>query len=135
MRLLIVHAVAGYQTGALGPALATYDDKFPIQQLVGCGDECSSGVVSLIAGVFVAGAMLSNTLAGRAAGKFGLGKLNLAAGVLICLAVAGTQLSTDLTSFVCWRAFTGVGVGLLSYSVPLFVAERSQPEVTAVRVC
>lgn len=118
----------GYQTGALGPALATYDDKFPIQQLVGCGDECSSGVVSLIAGVFVAGAMLSNTLAGRAAGKFGLGKLNLAAGVLICLAVAGTQLSTDLTSFVCWRAFTGVGVGLLSYSVPLFVAERSQPE-------
>jgi sugar porter (SP) family MFS transporter len=83
----------------------------------------------VLVGVLPLGAMAGGTLAGRVADRLGRRSTLMLAGVLFAV---GTVLATAAPSFavlVIARAITGVGVGAVSSTGPLYLSEISPPEL------
>ncbi|HZZ47216.1 MAG TPA: sugar porter family MFS transporter [Pseudonocardia sp.] len=109
----------GYDTGVISGAMLYIPDSFPLTPLV-------QGLV--VSGLLV-GAMLGAALAGRLADPLGRRPLILAGGVVFIVGTLGSALATGPAMLVAFRFVMGVGVGIVSVVVPMYLTELAPKEI------
>ncbi|WAH37719.1 sugar porter family MFS transporter [Alicyclobacillus dauci] len=69
------------------------------------------------------GAVVGAALAGVLSDRFGRKRMLIVAGILFSVGSIGSALAGDITTFVIARIIGGVGIGVSSTLVPLYIAE------------
>jgi sugar porter (SP) family MFS transporter len=109
----------GYDTGVISGALLYIPDAFPLTPLV-------QGLV--VSGLLV-GAMLGASLAGRLADPLGRRPLILVGGIVFIVGTLGSALANGPAVLVAFRFVMGIGVGLVSVVVPMYLTELAPKEI------
>jgi sugar porter (SP) family MFS transporter len=109
----------GYDTGVISGAMLYIPDSFPLTPLV-------QGLV--VSGLLV-GAMLGAAMAGRLADPLGRRPLILIGGVVFIVGTLGSALATGPSVLVAFRFVMGVGVGIVSVVVPMYLTELAPKEI------
>ena len=109
----------GYDTGVISGALLYIPDAFPVTPLV-------QGLI--VSGLLV-GAMLGAFLAGRLADPFGRRPLILIGGIVFILGTLGSALAGGPAVLVAFRFIMGLGVGIVSVVVPMYLTELAPKEI------
>jgi sugar porter (SP) family MFS transporter len=110
----------GYHCGVVNPALEALASDIGIAR-----DVAAKGAV---VSSMLMGAAFGSFAAGASADKFGRKKSLALAGVALALGSAACAAATTLRTMLAGRAIVGVGVGLVSILVPMYVSELSPPE-------
>ncbi|MBP2471669.1 sugar porter (SP) family MFS transporter [Crossiella equi] len=108
----------GYDTGVISGALLYIENDIPLSPLV-------QGMV--VSGL-LAGSMLGAGLSGRLADSWGRRKLILASGVVFTVGTLGAALAGNAELLVAFRFVMGVGVGIASVVVPMYLSELAPKE-------
>lgn len=109
----------GYDTGVISGALLYIDKDIPLSPL----DQ------GLVVSGLLAGSMLGAGLAGRLADSWGRRRMILGSGAVFVLGTLGAALSGNATFLVGFRFVMGVGVGVASVVVPMYLSELAPKEV------
>lgn len=120
-----------YALGALGAILWGYDNGIIAGALLFITEEfhltpAAQGVVaaSLSIGSAV-GALLSGVLAGRLGRK----RLIFIAGLVFSVGIVSWALAGSVTALIAGRVILGLGIGIVSVSVPIYLAEISPARI------
>jgi sugar porter (SP) family MFS transporter len=109
----------GYDTGVISGAMLYIKNDIQLSPIV-------QGMV--VSGL-LAGAMLGAGLAGKLADSLGRRRLILGAGAVFTLGTLGAALSGTAALLVGFRFVMGVGVGIASVVVPMYLSELAPKEI------
>ncbi|RZT86607.1 sugar porter (SP) family MFS transporter [Pseudonocardia sediminis] len=109
----------GYDTGVISGALLYIPDDIPLSPLV-------QGMV--VSGLLV-GAMLGAGLSGRLADTLGRRLLIFAGGIVFIVGTLGSALAVNAELLVGFRFVMGIGVGIISVVVPMYLSELAPKEI------
>ncbi|HEV7787539.1 MAG TPA: sugar porter family MFS transporter [Pseudonocardia sp.] len=109
----------GYDTGVISGAMLYIKNDIQLSPIV-------QGMV--VSGL-LAGAMLGAGLAGRLADSLGRRRLILGAGAVFTFGTLGAALSGTAALLVGFRFVMGVGVGIASVVVPMYLSELAPKEI------
>ncbi len=109
----------GFDTGVISGALLYIPDDIPLSPL-------QQGLV--VSGLLV-GAMLGAGLSGRLADSLGRRRLIFAGGVVFVLGTLGAALGVSAVMLVAFRFVMGIGVGIISVVVPMYLSELAPKEI------
>lgn len=109
----------GYDTGVISGAMLFLKDDIPLTPLL-------EGMV--VSGLLV-GAMLGAGLSGRLSDTWGRRRLILAASGVFILGTLGASFAFDPWSLIAFRCVIGIGVGIASVVVPLYLTELAPKQV------
>ncbi|MGW1680299.1 sugar porter family MFS transporter [Saccharopolyspora sp. NPDC002376] len=105
----------GYDNGIISAAILFIPHELPLTPLL------KGTVVSAT----VVGAMVGAVGSGPAADRQGRQRVLLAAGVVFTVGALGAGLATSVTALVLFRFVIGLGIGIASVVVPLYLAEMA----------
>lgn len=105
----------GYDTSVISGAIGL------LQTLFHLSDFAKGWAVSCL----TVGAVVGAAFAGFLSDRFGRKKMLIVAGLLFSLGSIGSALANELTFFVVARIVGGIGIGISSTLVPLYIAEIS----------
>ncbi|MCD2195746.1 sugar porter family MFS transporter [Actinomycetospora endophytica] len=109
----------GFDTGVISGALLYIPDDIPLTPLLkGC----------VVSGLLV-GAMLGAGLSGRLADSLGRRRLIFAGGVVFVVGTLGAALGVSALMLVGFRFVMGIGVGIISVVVPMYLSELAPKEI------
>jgi len=111
----------GYDTGVISGALLFLKKDLGIQH-----DAFMQGLVT---SAILIGAMIGALVCGSLADRLGRRRLTLLAGVVFGIGAIGAAASPDVAVLILFRIVLGIGVGLASVIVPMYIAEISPAEV------
>jgi sugar porter (SP) family MFS transporter len=109
----------GYDTGVISGAMLYIKNDIQLSPIV----------QGLVVSGLLAGAMLGAGLAGKLADSLGRRRLILAAGAVFTLGTLGAALSGTAALLVGFRFVMGVGVGIASVVVPMYLSELAPKEI------
>lgn len=109
----------GYDTGVISGALLYIKTDIALTPLL-------QGMV--VSGL-LAGAMLGAGVAGRLADTLGRRWLILGAGVVFTIGTLGAAFSVNSPMLICFRVLMGVGVGIASVVVPMYLSELAPKRI------
>jgi MFS family permease len=105
----------GYNTSVISGALLFLSKEFALQP------EKEGVLVSII----LLGALLGSCTGGVITDRLGRRKTLILTGITYCIGTMGVALSKDVGMLLIGRFITGIGVGLGSMAVPLYLAETA----------
>jgi sugar porter (SP) family MFS transporter len=108
-------ALFGYDSGIIGAAILFIPQELPLTPL-------QAGVV---VSAMVVGAMVGALGSGPAADRLGRQRILLAAGVVFTAGALGAGTAVTVAVLVVFRFILGLGVGIASVMVPLYLAEMA----------
>jgi sugar porter (SP) family MFS transporter len=116
-----------FALGALGAVLFGYDNGIISGAILFIPNDIplSSGVEGFVVSSAVLGAMVGAIASGPVADRIGRQRLLLAAGVVFTLGAIGAGTAADVAALVVSRAVLGLGIGISSVAVPLYLAEMA----------
>lgn len=109
----------GYDTGVISGALLFIPEDIPLSPLV-------QGMV--VSGLLV-GAMLGAGLSGRLADTLGRRMLILIGGIVFVIGTLGSALAVSAALLVIFRFVMGIGVGIISVVVPMYLSELAPKHI------
>ncbi|MEQ3549385.1 sugar porter family MFS transporter [Pseudonocardia nematodicida] len=109
----------GYDTGVISGAILYIPDDIPLTPL-------EQGTV--VSGLLV-GAMLGAGMSGRLADTLGRRMLILLGGVVFVIGTLGAALATTVLLLVLFRFVMGIGVGIVSVVVPMYLSELAPARI------
>ncbi|WP_328610400.1 sugar porter family MFS transporter [Amycolatopsis sp. NBC_00345] len=109
----------GYDTGVISGALLYIDRDIPLSPIV----------QGLVVSGLLAGSMAGAGLAGRLADSLGRRKMILASGAVFTVGTLGAALAGGAPLLVAFRFVMGIGVGIASVVVPMYLSELAPKEV------
>jgi sugar porter (SP) family MFS transporter len=109
----------GFDTGVISGALLYIPDDIPLSPLL-------QGLV--VSGLLV-GAMLGAGLSGRLADSLGRRRLIFAGGVVFVIGTLGAALALNAAMLIGFRFVMGIGVGIISVVVPMYLSELAPKEI------
>ncbi|WP_433798437.1 sugar porter family MFS transporter [Actinomycetospora sp. CA-084318] len=109
----------GFDTGVISGALLYIPDDIPLTPLL-------QGLV--VSGLLV-GAMLGAGLSGRLADSLGRRRLIFAGGVVFVIGTLGAALGLNAAMLIGFRFVMGIGVGIISVVVPMYLSELAPKEI------
>ncbi|WP_018332165.1 sugar porter family MFS transporter [Actinomycetospora chiangmaiensis] len=109
----------GFDTGVISGALLYIPDDIPLSPLL-------QGLV--VSGLLV-GAMLGAGLSGRLADSLGRRRLIFAGGVVFVIGTLGAALGVNAAMLIGFRFVMGIGVGIISVVVPMYLSELAPKEI------
>lgn len=120
-----------YALGALAALLFGYDNGIIAAAILFIPDEIVLSPVTegLVVSGTVAGALLGALAAGPLADRCGRDGALLVAGVVFLVGAAGTSLAGGVVTLVVFRVVLGLGIGVASVVVPLYLAESAPAHV------
>ncbi|MCL6631456.1 MAG: sugar porter family MFS transporter [Alicyclobacillus herbarius] len=103
----------GYDTAVISGAIGFMQQRFNLSPVMeGWAVSC-----------FMIGAIIGAAFAGLLSDRFGRKKMMILAGFLFALGSIGSALPPTITMFVVARIIGGVGIGISSTLVPVYIAE------------
>lgn len=108
----------GYDTAVISGAIGNLTIYFSLNTL-----ETGWAISSALVGCLF-GALLADYLSSR----FGRKWCMIVSAILFLICSAGTALPDSFTSFIVYRIIGGIGVGIASMVVPMYIAEIAPPE-------
>lgn len=120
-----------YGLGALAAILFGYDNGIIAAAILYIPDEIalSSLTKGVVVSGTVAGALVGALIGGPLADRRGRNGALLAAGVVFGVGAAGTALAGDVAELIVFRVALGLGIGVASVVVPLYLAEMAPATV------
>lgn len=109
----------GYDTGVISGAMLFIKKDIPLTPLL-------EGMV--VSGLLV-GAMLGAGVSGKLSDSWGRRRLILAASGVFVLGTLGASLAHDPWTLIAFRFVLGIGVGIASVVVPLYLTELAPPHI------
>ncbi|ALE73391.1 major facilitator transporter [Pseudonocardia sp. EC080610-09] len=109
----------GFDTGVISGAILFIPDDVPLTSL-------QEGLV--VSGLLV-GAMLGAGVSGRLADTLGRRLLILAGGIVFVVGTLGTALGVTVAMLVGFRFVMGIGVGIVSVVVPMYLSELAPAHI------
>lgn len=109
----------GYDTGIISGALLFIRDDFAL----------NSFLQGLVVSSLLIGAMVGALACGRLADVYGRRMLALVAAIIFAVGSIGAAFSPDTVVLIIFRLVLGLGVGLSSVVVPLYISEISPQQV------
>ncbi|MDT8912520.1 sugar porter family MFS transporter [Amycolatopsis sp. PS_44_ISF1] len=109
----------GYDTGVISGALLYIGRDIPLSPIV----------QGLVVSGLLAGSMAGAGLAGRLADSLGRRKMILGSGAVFTVGTLGAALSGSAPLLVASRFVMGIGVGIASVVVPMYLSELAPKEV------
>jgi sugar porter (SP) family MFS transporter len=108
----------GYDWVVIGGAKPFFERYFNLQDAAQSGWANSCALLGCLVGALGAGALSD---------RFGRKRLLAAAALIFAVTSVGNALAQTFTSFVAWRIFGGVAIGLASNLSPMYIAEIAPP--------
>jgi sugar porter (SP) family MFS transporter len=108
----------GYDTGVISGALLYIKKDIPLSPIV----------QGLVVSGLLAGAMVGAGLSGKLADSLGRRRLILGAGAVFAVGTLGAAVCNTATLLVLFRFVMGVGVGIASVVVPMYLSELAPKE-------
>lgn len=109
----------GYDTGIISGALLFIRNDFAL----------NSFLQGVVVSSLLVGAMVGAIVCGRLADVLGRRRLSLVAAVIFGFGAIGAAFSPDYVVLIVFRLVLGLGVGLASVVVPLYISEISPSQV------
>jgi sugar porter (SP) family MFS transporter len=137
-RELVTKPAVVYGVGALGALLFGYDNGIIAAALLFIEPALHLTPVSegVAVSAIVIGAMIGAIVSGPAADRVGRRVVLLLAGIAFTVGAIGTALAGEVGALIAFRVVLGLGIGIASVTVPLFLAEmapaRSRGVVTSL---
>ncbi|WP_206917206.1 sugar porter family MFS transporter [Alicyclobacillus acidoterrestris] len=103
----------GYDTAVISGASPFMQIKFTL----------GPGMVGWAVSCLMIGAIVGAAFAGVLSDRFGRKKMLITAAILFCIGSIGSAIAATITQFVIARIIGGVGIGVSSTLVPLYIAE------------
>lgn len=121
----------GFDTGVISGALLLikHDPNLLLNNLV-LPERYQEWIVSIT----VLGAAIGAILSGRVTDKLGSKKVIIIAGFIFTIGSIGLATANSVVLLILWRLFIGLGIGIASYSVPLYISEISPTKVRGALV-
>lgn len=108
----------GYDTAVISGAVGFMQQRFHL------GNAMAGWAVSCL----MIGAVVGAGFAGILSDKYGRKKMLIAAGILFSIGSIGSAIPVTISHFVIARMIGGVGIGISSTVVPLYIAEIAPPQ-------
>jgi MFS family permease len=127
----------GYHSGVAGPSFGPMHSFHGngtvnglLSEVLGCDKTgCHTWTTATAVGSFIVGAMALNLAGGAIVAGMGRRRTVILAALLSLFGSALTLCSVSLWTFCLFRAITGGGIGLVSFIVPMCIAEMcSDPD-------
>jgi MFS family permease len=109
----------GYDTGVISGALLYIGRDIPLSPIV----------QGLVVSGLLAGSMAGAGLAGRLADSLGRRRMILASGAVFTVGTLGAALAGGAPLLVAFRFVMGIGVGIASVVVPMYLSELAPKEI------
>jgi MFS transporter, SP family, galactose:H+ symporter len=114
----------GYDTGVISGAVIFIKKDFAL----------STFPQELVVSMVLAGATVAALSGGRLADRFGRRKTLLGTSVIFMAGALVCALAPNFSTLVAGRAIVGIGIGLASTTVPVYISEVSPPEARGWQV-
>lgn len=111
----------GYDWVVIGGAKPFYEVFFDITD--------SPAMQGWVMGSAILGCLLGVMVSGSMADRYGRKPLMITASLVFIIAAIGTGISDNLTWFIIYRVFGGIGIGMASNMSPMYIAEVSPANV------
>lgn len=108
----------GYDTAVISGAVNFFEQHFSLTSA-----ELGWGVSSALVGCII-----GSILSGPMSNKFGRKKSLIACALLFLVGAVGTAYPQTFSQFVCFRIIGGIGMGIASFVVPVYLAEIAPRE-------
>lgn len=105
----------GFDTGVISGAIPFMQKDLDISD---------SGIEDITTFALI-GAMIGALVSGYLSDRFGRKRIILAAAVIFLLGAIGCGSADGVTGLMAARIFLGIGIGVASFSTPLYLAEES----------
>ena len=122
----------GFDTGVISGALLLI--KKDPNLLLNHVDVLSGRQQEWIVSITVLGAAIGAIFSGRISDKLGRKKVLIIAGIIFSIGSIGLATANSVIALIIWRFFIGVGIGVASYTVPLYISEISPKQVRGALV-
>lgn len=109
----------GYDTGVIGGAMLFINQDMDLSPLV-------EGMV--VSGLLL-GAMIGALSSGRLSDRLGRKKLIMAGGVVFVIGTLGAALAVNPPLLITFRLVIGIGVGIVSVVVPMYLSELAPKHI------
>lgn len=105
----------GYNTSVISGALLFLGQEFQL----------SPFMEGVLVSIILLGALIGASIAGSLADKLGRRKTLILNGIVYCIGILIATWASNLSTLLLGRFITGIGVGISSLAVPLYIAEIS----------
>jgi SP family galactose:H+ symporter-like MFS transporter len=103
----------GYDTGVISGAILFVKKQFAL----------SSTLEEVVTSVVLLGAVIGAAAGGTLADRFGRRKTIILAAAIFVLGAMGTALAPTVILLIAGRTIVGIGIGIASFSAPLYISE------------
>jgi sugar porter (SP) family MFS transporter len=103
----------GYDTGVISGAILFVKKQFAL----------SSTLEEVVTSVVLLGAVIGAAAGGTLADRFGRRKTIILAAAIFVLGAIGTALAPTVILLIAGRTIVGIGIGIASFSAPLYISE------------
>jgi MFS transporter, SP family, galactose:H+ symporter len=103
----------GYDTGVISGAILFVKKQFAL----------SSTLEEVVTSVVLLGAVIGAAAGGALADRFGRRKTIISAAAIFVLGAMGTALAPTVILLIAGRTIVGIGIGIASFSAPLYISE------------
>jgi sugar porter (SP) family MFS transporter len=114
----------GYDTGVISGAVIFIKKEFGL----------STFPQELVVSMVLAGATIGALIGGRLADRFGRRMTLIGTALIFILGAVICAAATSLSMLVCGRVVVGLGIGLASTTVPVYISEVSPPNARGWQV-
>jgi sugar porter (SP) family MFS transporter len=108
----------GYDTGVISGAILFLNNEFPMSTFA---------LESIVSGVLV-GAAIGSLVGGRLADTYGRRRLLLVTALIFAAGAIGCGAAQSVLMLIAGRVVVGLGIGLASGTVPVYISEVSTPQ-------
>lgn len=122
----------GFDTGVISGALLLIKDD-PALMLNGM-EELPERMQEWIVSITVLGAAAGALSSGRLTDILGRKKVLIITSLIFAVGFVGLAMAGSVTLIIIWRFIIGVGIGIASYTVPLYISELSPTHVRGALV-
>jgi SP family galactose:H+ symporter-like MFS transporter len=109
----------GYDTGVISGALLFIRQTFNL----------SSTMQELVVSAVLIGAVLGAVAGGVLADRFGRRRMIILAGLIFTISAIGTSLAGNVATLIAGRIVVGIGIGIASFTSPMYMSEISPAKV------
>ncbi|MDQ6812864.1 MAG: sugar porter family MFS transporter [Bacteroidota bacterium] len=103
----------GYDTGVISGAILFIQKQYALSSIM------QEVVVSSV----LVGAVIGAVLGGTFADKYGRRKMIILAGIVFTISAIGTSLAPSVTWLIAGRLISGIGIGIASFTSPMYIGE------------